>query len=387
MRVKTRYRGGRKRKPNSSYIQALLQLVRSLFQLLTPKQWLALFLLLNIGASYAANAMPANHHPSKTPKDNETLKKQREKQITATCTNSTMRIFNKAPVKIDVRNGNYYPKSCIESGRFTCNQKNQCKLDIESTNQKCRDDLLKIKLFKQDDKAIDQLRNKVDAEYDPWKKSLKEKCKTLDKSLAKENKLVEFYELINAIAHLKESMVIARVAKTANAGCCEEHARKAEIELFLQNQIQQLGLYTARITLNSSITGRGHTFLLVDDKPFELRYGVKGLNKVTEALKSLSGTICDTWNHEDGAALVTIQDNKNGLYNHEALFDEIYVLPTPSSLEQSQLYKNEEASKLICDEIEALELPAKPASCVLFQPATPITKQKCENDDCKLVLS
>lgn len=322
---------------------------RHLTSFLTPKQWLALFLLLNVSAAYAAQASrPVNLNN----RDEETTTRLRRTAIRGTCTKLTMEILNKAPITYGAMNGQSFPQSCLV-GHMVCDD-NGCQRRL---SDKCLAEEVIARNFRSKEESISQLRNTLDAILIPWRKDLKTRSIALGVTLS-ENSATLFFNLINRIIERKETAVICAVAKKRNQGNCEEHARCAEESLIARDNADNLQLQVVRLHALNSVTGMSHSFLVVLNEPLQFSDTriIKGKDKVKAALKQLKGTICDTWNYEAGTELTTMQENKNGLYGEGAQYDEIRLVPITMNFNDVPFPDNNAAKEFICAELDKLRL-------------------------------
>lgn len=344
-----------KKPRNKKHSKGLYTLGMELANVLTPKQWIALFLLLNISSSYALQVNNQISQPT-AKDDNESIEDPINEE--EDCEERSLPTFNKPDIRLGAKEGKLIPISCLESDDVTC-----------STDQKL------MESFKVDVPKMNAVYTKIEKENTEWQAAITPSLRKISNSIMLEEVKDVFHSWIRNVAVFKNAYHSVQLAHAAGGGTCDNHKDVALLKIFnqalkfgLEVKVQVIIVYTKenqtsfRTNIGKKHFLQGHTCLLIGSDVEDVIIK-NDRAAVAEYLANIkSGRIHDTWNKN----CRNVNDDKSGFYHEAAYWDDLYIQSVSLDFEKLKILPIS-AQRLFCRELSSVGLPVElNQGCGLF---------------------
>ncbi|PJE13402.1 hypothetical protein [Legionella sp.] len=329
----------------------------SLVNVLTPKQWMALFFLMSISGAYA---IKVNEQLSQS----TTVKDDNKKPIKGSlndkedCEESSLATFNKPDIRLGAREGKLIPASCLEGNNATCliDQKTMSSFEIDVPKMNA----VYAQILKKNTK---------------WQASITLTLKKISATIISEEIKDIFHSWIREVTIFKSAYHSIQSAYAAGGGTCDNHKDLALIKIFsqaikfgLEVKVQVVIVFTDetqtsfKTNIGKNHPLNGHTYLLIDSEIEDvmIKNDRAAVAKYLDAIKS--GRIHDTWNKN----CREINSETSGFYHDAAYWDTLYIQSVTLDFEGLKKLPIA-AQRLLCQELASAGLPVElNQTCGLF---------------------
>lgn len=330
-------------------------LLESFSSSLTPKQWLAVFILLNVGTAYAVNT---EHQIKKDTK--ESANPPRNRIVPSSCeSNRHLSTVNKPPIQLAARAGQLIPSACLHH-----------------TTPVCEQHLQLMRNFVVNVKEVNQVYHGLERELSNWEKSISATLNKLISQLTTSEEESVFAEWIQQIATLKKAHLSSMLTQEKGGGTCDQHKDVALTALFQQamlsgeeRTIQVVIVHSSEMQTSFTTDKKtqhplnGHAFILIDSQMEDtiVRSDKIAVAQYLDAIKD--GIIIDTWNNY----CEPVNNNSNSLYRSQAGWDDLLVFTVKLDFKTLQKLPPS-AQRFFCRELSRMDLPlTNQPACGFFQ--------------------